>query len=56
MQSYYVVYDMSPLEDESKKEDYIQVGIGLRNWDAYATKQHYDFLSDYYLPEDRDLD
>jgi len=28
MRNYYVVYDMSPLE---KKEDYIQIGIGVQN-------------------------
>jgi len=35
LQSYYMVYDMSPLE---KNLDYIQIGIGLRNWEAYVTK------------------
>jgi len=39
-QSYYMVYDMSPLEtvEQNPDNDYIQIGIGLRNWDAYATK------------------
>ena len=45
-----MVFDASPLE-EANNAGYIQVGIGLRNWDAYVTKQHYDFISDYYLPE-----
>ena len=53
MQSYYMVFDMSPLETN---HNYIQVGIGLRNWDAYAAKQHYDYISDYYLPEPKVLD
>ena len=33
MQSYYMVFDASTLD---KGLNYVQVGIGLRNWDAYA--------------------
>ena len=53
LKRYYVVYDMSPLEHDA---EYIQVGIGFRNEEALIGEQHYDFVSEVYLPEDKRID
>merc|ERR1712032_1055999 len=53
MKKYYVVYDMSPLEQD---KDYIQVGIGLQNDQFLAGGQHYNATSPIFAPEERSLD
>jgi len=49
MDNYYMVYDLTPMNERNLK--YIQIGIGKKNPENILAKQQYDTKFDYYWPE-----
>ena len=54
MDKYYIVYDMTPVEEFDK--DYNQIGFGLKSTVIEVGKEHYDPMYTYYWPENKTLD
>jgi len=54
MNKYYVVYDMTPYDEQGK--DFIQVGIALQNNQQIIGEEHYNPDSDVYKPEKEEID
>lgn len=46
MERHYVVYDMTSYDERG--ENYLQVGIAIKNEDNQASAQKYDACSDFY--------
>lgn len=53
MKNYYTVYDMSPY-DEGK--NFIQIGVGKANQNAFIGNTKYNTRSPYYLPAKKEDD
>ena len=54
MNKYYTVFDQSLYDEFGINK--IQIGIGEKREEQLIGEQHYDPASDYYDPEDEDLD
>lgn len=54
MKSKYVVYDMTPLDQD--KKNYIQVGIGETNTSVVIGEKQYDHDSIHYYPKPAEKD